>query len=195
MAIHIHHLSKSFENKKVLQNFSASFPLGKTTAIMGPSGCGKTTLLMILMGLVPYDEGNITGLEGKHIGAIFQEDRLCENISPLYNLRLTTPKALGQESFVPLLVEAGLEEKDLTLPIRSFSGGMKRRVALVRALLAPGDVLLMDEPFQGLDEETKEEMIAMVKKYTQGKTLLLVTHSLQEAQGLGASILNLSFPA
>ncbi|NLB90360.1 MAG: ATP-binding cassette domain-containing protein, partial [Clostridiales bacterium] len=191
MDIKIDNLSKRYGDKQIFHQFSCLFPFEKTTAIMGPSGCGKTTLLSLLMGLTPYEQGTITGLEDKTITAVFQEDRLCENISPLYNLRLTTPKDFSQEALSCPLLQAGLTSSELTEPVRTFSGGMKRRVALVRALITPGNLLLMDEPFQGLDDGTRQQMIALVKAYSKKKTLLLVTHSLWEAQELGADILQL----
>ena len=141
---------------------------------MGPSGCGKTTLLRILLGLETADAGTITGLEGRRMSAVFQEDRLCENVSAVSNLRLVNP-ALSRRAAEAALTELGLGEA-LSQPVREFSGGMKRRVAILRALLAEFDLLLADEPFKGLDEETKRQTMAYFAEHTRGKTVILVTH-------------------
>ena len=84
-------LCKAFDGKQVLRDFSAALPAGQVTGLMAPSGAGKTTLLRILMGLETPDRGTITGLEGLRLSAVFQEDRLCENLNPVSNLRLVTP--------------------------------------------------------------------------------------------------------
>ena len=88
MDIQIEHLDKAYGENQVLKDFSAVIPEGKTTCIMAPSGKGKTTLLNILLGLEPYDRGIIRGLEGKKKSAVFQEDRLCENLSSRANIRM-----------------------------------------------------------------------------------------------------------
>ena len=93
--IEIKGLCKAFDGKQVLRDFSAVLPAGQVTGLMAPSGAGKTTLLRILMGLETPDRGTITGLEGLRLSAVFQEDRLCENLNPVSNLRLVTP-ALSQ---------------------------------------------------------------------------------------------------
>mgnify|MGYP000023240742 FL=1 len=184
MDIIIDKLSKAYGSQQVLQDFSAVIPLGKTTGIMAPSGYGKTTLLRILMGLEQLDGGTVQGLEGLRQSAVFQEDRLCENLSAAANIRLVCPRKSPREIMEALaaLELAGCAHQ----PARELSGGMRRRVALLRALMADYDILYLDEPFKGLDVETKAEVIAYTRKHIDGKTVLLVTHDLEEAQALGA---------
>ena len=148
-AIQVRNLSKSFGDKAVLRNFSADFPAGAVTAVMAPSGGGKTTLLRLLMGLETADGGTVEGLEGLRQSAVFQEDRLCENLSAQANLRLVNPSLSAKEAEEALaavgLAGCGGQR------VAEFSGGMRRRVAILRALLARWDVLFLDEPFKGLD--------------------------------------------
>ena len=116
--------------------------------LMGPSGIGKTTLLLLLLGLVSPDSGEITGLPEK-VSVIFQEDRLCEDFSALSNVAMVLPRG-GEETASALLKALGLEEA-MRQPVHTLSGGMKRRVAIARGLAADSPLLLMDEPFKGLD--------------------------------------------
>ena len=180
--IKIERLSKAYGEKQVLKDFTAELPAGQICVLMGPSGCGKTTLLRILAGLEQADSGTITGLPEQK-SMIFQEDRLCENVSALSNLRLCAP-ALSRKEGEALLSTLGLADS-LRQPVREFSGGMKRRVAILRALCAEYELLLADEPFKGLDEETRLRTMEYFKARTLGKTVLLVTHEEEEADFFG----------
>lgn len=184
-------LTKQFHGVSVLDKFSAVFADGQTTCIMGSSGCGKTTLLRILMGLETADAGRITGLSGRKISAVFQEDRLCKNLSAVTNVRIVCPKSTARATIAQALRSVGLEESVLYQPVRELSGGMKRRVAIVRGVLAPSDVVLMDEPFRGLDEETRVQTIRFVKENTKGKTLIAVTHDPEEPVLLGGTLITM----
>ena len=166
--IEVQHLCKAFGGKPVLCDFSASIPAGAVTAVMAPSGGGKTTLLRILMGL----------------SAVFQEDRLCDNLSAAANIRLVNP-TLSPAQVEEALAAVGLENC-AGQPVSEFSGGMRRRTAILRALLAPWDILFLDEPFKGLDPGTKERVMADTRRRCTGRTVLLVTHDLGETQALGA---------
>ena len=177
-------LSKAFEGKQVLRDFSAVLPAGQVTGLMAPSGAGKTTLLRILMGLETPDRGTITGLQGLRLSAVFQEDRLCENLNPVSNLRLVTP-TLSQSAAEGALTAVGLTDC-LHQPARELSGGMRRRVAILRALLAEYDLLFLDEPFKGLDRETKEVVMADTRRRCDGRTVLFVTHDPTELETMGA---------
>ena len=174
-------LTKSFGVLTILDNFNATFPERKTTCIMGPSGCGKTTLLYLLMGLMEPDSGQITGTENKRMSAVFQEDRLAPGFSGLSNVRLACERSVSDKTIIAHLEEIGLGNS-WRQPVRELSGGMQRRVALVRAILAPGDLLFFDEPFKGLDAATKGETMKYLKEKTDGKTVVLVTHSADEAE-------------
>lgn len=177
MNIEVKRLSKAYGEKKVLQDFCLTLPHGKRTCIMGPSGCGKTTLIHILCGLVKQDAGEILNLPGR-IGVVFQENRLCEDFSALENVRMVALQKT--EKARKLLDLMGLKE-DMDKPVSTLSGGMKRRVAIARALLYDAPLLVMDEPFNGLDEDTKETVIQTVLDETAGKTVLFITHDENEA--------------
>ena len=177
-------LSKAFDGKQVLRDFSAVLPAGQVTGLMAPSGAGKTTLLRILMGLEMSDRGTITGLQGLRLSAVFQEDRLCENLNLVSNLRLVTP-TLSQSAAEKALTAVGLTDC-LHQPVRELSGGMRRRVAILRALLAEYDLLFLDEPFKGLDRETKEVVMADTRRRCDGRTVLFVTHDPTELEAMGA---------
>ena len=183
------HLNKTFDHLPVLKDFSATFAAGRTTCIMGRSGCGKTTLLRILLGLERADSGKITGLPTR-CSAVFQENRLCDEFSAVENVKIAAPHRTTdeiKETLFSLLLDEEAQEK----PVSELSGGMRRRVAIARALLAKGELLLMDEPFKGLDEATRDTVIAYVKQAVAGRTVILVTHDEEEAKALGAPILHM----
>lgn len=182
----IKNLSKSFDGRAVLTDFSAVIPAGGTYGIMGESGCGKTTLLRILLGLERADGGSIEGLPGR-TSAVFQEDRLCDEFSAVTNVAIAAPRKTPRAAIEECLASLGLGE-DLSRPVRELSGGMRRRVAIARALLAEGELILLDEPFKGLDEETRRTVMAVVRRMTAGKTVILVTHEEEEIAALGATL-------
>ena len=184
--IAISHLCKSYGEKRVLEDFSCRFPGGQISCLMAPSGYGKTTLMRILMGLERADSGRIDGLEGARICPLFQEDRLCENLDAQANLRLVSP-GLERGEAVRILADAGIDAPQ-GKKVAHFSGGMKRRVALLRALCAPGDLLLLDEPFKGLDADTRAQMIGLTLRLRAGRTLILVSHDSADAQDLQAEL-------
>lgn len=190
--ISIEHLSKSFGEETVLNDLSLTLCSGCTYGLMAPSGAGKTTLFRLLMGLEKPDSGVIHGLAGLRISAVFQEDRLLEQETALQNLRFVTGRSYSMQELYALLLRL-LPADSLDKPVREFSGGMKRRTSILRALLAPSDLILMDEPFTGLDRETKEAAISLIKEYTKGKILLFSTHSEEEIRLLDGELL--SFPA
>lgn len=189
MDIVISGINKSFGENHVLRDFSAVIPAGSFTCLMGPSGCGKTTLLNILMGFTKQDRGSIAGLP-KHKSAVFQEDRLCEGFDAVSNVRLVTGSRVPVEMIKEHLSELGLSES-LDIPVIKFSGGMKRRTALVRAILAGGDIYFLDEPFKGLDQTTKLKAIEYLLKHTKGKTVIIVTHDEEEAKLLGGRLIRM----
>ena len=181
--IKIDELNKSFGDTAVFKEFSAEFDDGSVTCIMGSSGIGKTTLLRILMGLEDYDDGHITGLENKTMAAVFQEDRLCENLTVSANIRMTggkDEKGISEQEVVKYLEIIGM--KDMAgKQVSELSGGMKRRVAILRAVLADRDVVFFDEPLKGLDPETEKKVMDTVVPLLNGKTVLWVTHREGEA--------------
>ncbi len=190
MNISIKELTKRYREKEVFDRASFFIESGKTTAIMGKSGIGKTTLIKILMGLEKYDSGNIEGLKGKKVAAVFQEDRLCENLSPVTNVLIVCEKRITAERIRCELAEIGLGDS-ADKPVRELSGGMKRRVAIVRSIMAESDILVLDEPFKGLDQETKNRVIDYLKKRIEGKTVILVTHDIGEAKIFNSNIIDI----
>lgn len=177
---------KTFDGKQVFSDFSYTLSLQGITALMGPSGCGKTTLLRLLCGLESPDSGTISGAPETYT-FLFQENRLLPWASALENVALVS----DIETAKNILRKVGLAQELQTLP-SSLSGGMQRRVALARALAHKSPVLLLDEPFKGLDADLCREMIALLRQEAQTRPILLVTHSLQEAELAGATVINLN---
>lgn len=174
-------VSKAYDGRPVIRDFSARFVPGSHTCLMGPSGCGKTTLLRLLMGLEAPDSGQIRIPEGTRFSAVFQEDRLLNRLTAAANVRLAARASIAQAA--ELLLELGIPPEILSQPVSTFSGGMKRRVALCRALLTEYDVLTLDEPYKGLDEDTRARVMRLVDVRTRGRTVILVTHAAEEAAG------------
>lgn len=191
MPIEISRLYKSFGDVLVFADFSCAFPEGEISCIAGPSGSGKTTLLRLLMGLEQPDSGYIAGMDGKRLSAAFQEDRLCENLSALSNVYMVCKERCSREDLQIAMAALGLAGHE-NRPVRELSGGMRRRVALLRALSADYDILFLDEAFKGLDEDNKAAAIAYTLTASQGKTVIMVAHDDAEAAAMGASILRLN---
>lgn len=196
MDIVINSLSKKYGEKEVIKNFSARIKDGSILSVMAPSGGGKTTLLRILAGLETADKGYIEGLENKKVSMVFQEDRLCNDLNAVTNIRIICgkktngPKGITDSRIYDELEKAGLKGNE-KYPVRELSGGMRRRIAIVRALMADYDILILDEPFAGLDLENKKRMADYIKEKSKGKTVILVTHDKAEAEIMGGEILNL----
>ena len=194
-SIAIRNLSKSFNGLPVLSGLDLDLSSGNTYCLMGASGTGKTTFLRILLGLEQPDGGTVRTEgcpeAGRCMAAVFQEDRLCETFSALDNVLLAAGKNLGRETAYRELCRL-LPEESVTRPVSTLSGGMKRRVAILRALLAPSRAILMDEPFTGLDEDTKQIVIDYIKEKTRDKLLVVVTHQEDDVASLGGRLVTLS---
>ena len=188
MSITLSNICKAYDERRVLHGVTLDIPQG-VTCLMGPSGCGKTTLLRILTGLEAPDRGEITGVPAR-IAMVFQEDRLVDSLTVRANLRL----ALGA-GYAPAAAQALLNELDLPDALRrtvgELSGGMKRRVALARALLWDAPLLVLDEPFKGLDEATARQCMDALARRAAGRAVLLVTHDAQEGDYLHARTLQM----
>lgn len=185
-------ISKSFGGTAVLHNFCGSMEAPYSYALSGESGSGKTTFLRMLMGLERPDSGKIEWLgeteetAPPHCAAVFQEDRLCEAFSAVENIRLCMKRGaeFSREEIWQELLEV-LPADCLNKPCGKLSGGQKRRVAIVRAMCAPkAQAIFMDEPFTGLDEESKQLVIRYVLSRKQGRILLLATHDEAEREAL-----------
>ncbi|KGM15882.1 ATP-binding cassette domain-containing protein [Actinotalea fermentans] len=181
---------KAYGDQVVLDGLDLDLPDGSVTALMGPNGSGKTTIGRLVLGLEHPDAGAVTGLAGRRVAATFQEDRLCEQLTAERNVRLVLDRARAADA-VAALRAAGLDDDALAKPVRDLSGGQRRRVAIVRALVAPADVVVLDEPFKGLDTAARERLLALVRERCAGRTLLLVTHDAAEAAALNATVVTL----
>lgn len=177
--IQIRHLKKAYGNHVVFSDFSLDIPEEAVLCLMGESGRGKTTLLRILMGLEQMDEGEILGLERKRISAVFQEDRLLTDFTVKENLLAVCSTHEQKEKIQEILAAFGLSDW-LEHPISKLSGGMMRRVAIARALLPDYDILILDEPFRGLDEKTRVQVAQYIKKQIQEKIVLIATHQKED---------------
>lgn len=161
---------KAYGEKIILDQVSTTYEAGKIYYLTDASGSGKTTLLRILCGLEQADGGSID--KPSHYSIVFQEDRLCEDYNAVQNVAFVTGDAeKAQKSLRELLDEA-----DLRKPCGQLSGGMKRRVALVRAMEAESDVVLLDEPFTGMDSEVRAMAQKYIKERQRGRTILIATH-------------------
>lgn len=189
MVLKAEHLCKAYGGRPVLTNVSFAAGPG-VTCIMAPSGAGKTTLLRILMGLERQDSGRAVLPEGCRWGAVFQEDRLLERLDALDNLRFVLGPDMDEGAARAMLEDLGLAG-ETGKRTEDWSGGMKRRLALARALLAPSDALALDEPFTGLDEESRGRALACVRRAAKDKPALLVTHDERDTDALGAPVVRL----
>ena len=163
--------------------------------LWAPSGWGKTTLLRILMGLEVPTSGSVEGVG--RVGVVFQEDRLCPQLTPEENVALVLPaeqykaKTQYKEQIRKDLIQLGLDDEALALPARKLSGGQKRRAALLRALWAESDTLLLDEPFTGMDPAAMKKAAAMLKARCGAKPVLLATHDQAAIRELGWRVIEL----
>lgn len=172
-----------FGEKTVLDGFNFSVPEGAHVALMGPSGVGKTTVLRLIAGLQKPDSGTVE-VRTARTSVLFQQPRLLPWLSAEENVNCVLSdhrSTLSQaREWLRLLGMAGEEEH---FPAE-LSGGMQQRVALARALAFGGELVLLDEPFQGLDEKTRAEAIEVCRAQLANKTTVLVTHARQEAEAL-----------
>ena len=188
--IEICHLKKAYGEHVIFSNLTMELKKGAVTCLMAPSGAGKTTLLRILAGLEQADGGKIGGLEALRKSMVFQEPRLAEELTAAANIQLSVRRRMfGKEkrSFRHLVEE--MEELGLSgcenQAVSELSGGMRQRVAVLRAMRMDADFLLLDEPFRGLDAGTKKKTMNYIRRKGKEKTMLLVTHDLEEAEAMG----------
>lgn len=192
MNITFNEISKSFGDTKVFRGLNLTIKDKQITCIIGASGIGKTTLLNLLLGLERPDLGYVKGIEGKKIVAVFQEDRLVENLSAIKNVELVCKKEFSKDKLIGDFTQVGLQDFK-NKEVSRLSGGMKRRVAIVRAVFVESDIILMDEPFKGLDAEIKSKVIEYIKDKSKGKTVIIVTHNVDEIKELNANKIDLNF--
>lgn len=184
--IELKNISKTYGNLQVLKNFNMKFDDNMITCLFGPSGVGKTTIANIVAKLVVVESGSLTGIENAVFSYVFQEPRLLEWYSVYDNIDFVLKDVYSLEKRKKIInnyidmVELS-EYKDYKP--KALSGGMAQRVSLARAFAYPSNVLIMDEPFKGLDMKLKQEMILSFKKlFNESKrTVLFITHDIDEA--------------
>jgi NitT/TauT family transport system ATP-binding protein len=206
--VHAHDIAVDFHldggRQRVLQGINLAVPKGSFVSLIGPSGCGKSTLLKVLAGLIAPTEGSVSvdGIEPREaakrrmIGLVFQDPTLLPWKNAIENaaflLRTADDAITKAEAFAraaAMLKLVGLQDAERKMPSQ-LSGGMRQRVAIARALALDPEVLLMDEPFGALDAITREEMSRCLLDIWQrtGKTIVLVTHSIDEAVFLSREV-------
>ncbi|MBQ6022966.1 MAG: ABC transporter ATP-binding protein [Clostridia bacterium] len=183
-------ISKRYGDKTVFERLSLTVETGVWTVLTGASGLGKTTLLRVLAGLEQPDEGVVSGLDGLRKSFVFQENRLLERASALENILCVAP---DRERAMKMLELVGLGT-ELSKPAGKLSGGMKRRLAIARALAYGGDVFFLDEPLRELDKGTETQIASLLRGELQGKTVLLITHDEDFANRPGNTVLRFAGP-
>lgn len=185
----IEHLTKQFGEKTLFRDLCLT--VEGPAVLWAPSGWGKTTLLRILMGLDTPTAGRVRGVG--RAAAVFQEDRLCPQLTALQNVTLVLPGSEKQykEQIKADFQQLGMDAAALTLPAARLSGGQKRRTALLRALWAPSDTLLLDEPFTGMDPDTLAAAAALLRTRCGTEPVLLATHDREAIRLLGWPVIEL----
>ena len=172
MQLECKNLSLNYGEKDVLRNFSLSIPLNGITALQGPSGCGKTTLLRAIAGLEPLRSGRFDGIPPRETAFLFQENRLFPWRTVLQHLTDVMPRP-EENRARRLLSLVELDEEEHRYP-RELSGGMGRRLALARALALESKLLLLDEPFTGVDPDRAQRIILRLKQ--ERRAAIMVSH-------------------
>lgn len=191
--IKLENICKSYDEKTVLDNIMAEFPDDSITCIMGESGAGKTTLVRIIAGFENADRGTVSG--AGVVSFDFQEDRLINDISAADNIMLVLDKndfGGHDKKTMRKIINENLAEVLKDYPsdksTGTYSGGMKRRVCLVRAMMKKSDTVILDEPFSGMDEETKILAAEYIKKHRDGRICIVVTHEKSDSGLLDGGI-------
>ena len=202
--VSIRNLTKSYASGfKALKGVDLDIEEGEILALLGPNGAGKTTMISIICGIVTPSGGTVT-VAGNDILTDFRKTRAMIGLVPqeltldaFETVENTVAFSRGLHGCKPdpalierILRDLSLYDKKDTM-LRQLSGGMRRRVAILRALLCGADVIALDEPFKGLDEATRARVIDETKRLCRGKTVLMVTHEAAEAERMGAKIVGL----
>lgn len=184
----IQHLEKRFGEKMLFRDLCLT--VDGPAVLWAPSGWGKTTLLRILMGLEAPTSGTVEGVG--RVSAVFQEDRLCPQLTAVQNVTLVLhDEKRYRTQIIADFQRLGMDAAALALPAAKLSGGQKRRTALLRALWAPGDTLLLDEPFTGMDPDTLAAAAELLRQRCAGRPTLLATHDREAIRQLGWPVVEL----
>ncbi|WZL73458.1 ABC transporter ATP-binding protein [Clostridiaceae bacterium 35-E11] len=193
MTLIVQNVDKNYGTLQVFKNFGMEILENKITCILGPSGCGKTTFLHMLSRIIEADKGYFGGFDNKVISYLFQEPRLLDWKTVWGNIEFVLKDIYSKEKRQQIISQyiemVGLKEFEHYYPSR-LSGGMLQRVAIARAFAYPSDILLMDEPFKGLDVNIKRSLIkSFMKLWTKdSRTVIFVTHDIEEALMIGDEI-------
>lgn len=183
--IQIRNLKKAYEGKIVFDDLSFDIRSNVRTVFGGESGIGKTTLLRCIAGLEQPDGGCVTGTQGQKASFVFQDNRLLPWATAEENILCVAP---DKDRAADLLDRAGLADA-AKKRASALSGGMQRRLAIVRCLAYGGDVFYLDEPLRELDEANERRMLELIREETVGKTVLLITHNKSQADALADDLL------
>ncbi|MFA6128461.1 MAG: ABC transporter ATP-binding protein [Bacteroidales bacterium] len=194
MSLRLENISKSYGDRPVLDQFTLAFKSGSITCLFGPSGCGKTAILNLIGGISTPDAGIVSGFGEQKISCIFQENRLLPWKTVLGNVLFPLldkfPIDQAMDSARKFIKLVGLEKEEAYYP-RQLSGGMKQRVSIARAFAFPGNLILMDEAFQSLDNTLKYNILdSFLEIWKEDlRTVIFVTHDIDEAIKLGQEII------
>ncbi len=166
------HVTKAYGAHRILDDFTFDFAADGDYVLTGESGIGKTTLLRLLAGIELPTSG--TAQYCKTFGIVFQEDRLCEHFTAVDNIRMIR-NGIREETAREELLQL-LPAESLHQPVYSLSGGMKRRVAVVRACMADGEALLLDEVLTGLDADNRKRVINYILSHKRNRMLVFTAH-------------------
>jgi len=199
MSLEIKALYKKYDTISLFSDFNISFQEGTITCILGPSGCGKTTLLNIIGDIIKPDSGQLTGFREKTASYIFQDPRLLPWKTVEENIGFVLSKDMPAEERKKItrqLIRLMELENFASYYPSKLSGGMRQRVSIARAFAYPSDIILMDEPLKGLDIKLKLNLIRIFSQMwlTDKRTVIFVTHDVDEALLLGNDIIVLSRP-
>ena len=184
-------VAKSFDDQLVFSHLNMRIEEGERICLMAPSGCGKTTLLRMVLGLESYDSGTLINSHSSSMAVVFQEDRLCDALSAVDNVALVCKPGVSRRALRAMLCEV-LPDEVLDKQVAYLSGGQRRRVALVRAFACDARLLVLDEPFSGLDSETRSEVAQFMLRHQHNATLLVSTHGEHDHVSLHARVIRLN---
>lgn len=184
-------VAKSFEDQLVFSHLNMRIEEGERICLMAPSGCGKTTLLRMVLGLESYDSGTLINPHTSSMAVVFQEDRLCDALSAVDNVALVCKPGVSRRALRSMLCEV-LPDEVLDKQVAYLSGGQRRRVALVRAFACDARLLVLDEPFSGLDSTTRSEVAQFMLRHQNNATLLVSTHGEHDHVSLHARVIRLN---
>lgn len=185
MKIQINNLCKKYGDKIVFENYNRVFEFDKILLIKGASGLGKTTLMRMVAELEKADKGEIIK-DKSRVSFMFQEDRLIPFVSVIKNLTAIC----SEDKALEYLKLMGLEKEKDNSPT-TLSGGMRRRVALARALCYDSDLVILDEPFKGLDEDLKAKICEIIKSESEKRDFIIISHDSEDAELLDAKTMEL----